>query len=229
MANSPMSKKLISQACSVTSFQKLFLGIAFLLITNAGFAQPACNISPTTNCDPIGSGSVFLMSSATNVDMTFDTFGKYLSGITVNGASLLRLVVTEAVAPCRWQLHVNIDNGGIAPITEWEPLVAYGAVGPPHPTVDLLQVRVRNACNTSLSGNNFVTVPNINTAIDIVDSPGISNASGGCAGINVNSPGSYLTNYGEYSFVLDYRVIPTFAFRPGIYQLTVRYCLTEDI
>lgn len=203
----------------------LIFGTLSLLST----AQPICPVSPTANCNPVGGGSVYLMTSAANVDMTFDTFGKYLSGITVNGATLLRLIVTEAVPDCRWQLHINIDNGGVAPINQWEQITTYGNPGPPNPTVNLMQVRVRNACNTSLTGTNFVNIANINQTIDVVESPGMNNPPGvGCPGSNVNRPGSYLTNYGEYSFIMDYRVIPNFSFMPGLYQLTIRYCLTED-
>ncbi|MBN8703576.1 MAG: hypothetical protein J0M08_10955 [Bacteroidetes bacterium] len=196
------------------------------------FAQPACVVSPTSFCNPVGGGSVYLMSTSSNVDLTFDSFGKFVGGITQSGGTVLKLAITEAAAPCRWQLHANVDNGGgLTPVTEWELITPYGAAGPPHPTVDLLDMRIRNQCNTSLSGTSFVDIPNINQTIDIVENPGadVLPGAGTCAlNQNVNTEGTYLTDYGQYAFTVDYRVLPTLTLRPGIYQLTVRYCLTED-
>lgn len=199
-------------------------------------AQPACTPSPTFNCEDVTTGSVYLMASAANIDMTFDSFGKFISGITVNGATLLRLTVAEVAAPvtpCRWQLHANIDNSAfLATNTIWEQIYDYGTPGPPYPTIDKMQIRVRNACNTSLTGAGFANILNTTQSIDIVESPGVSNnpgIPGVCPGTNVNRPGSYLTNYGEYAFAIDYRVLPTTTFMPGIYQLTIRFCLSEDM
>jgi len=228
-------KKLVTDALSRLYFIKVkacFIFPILCLSYSSAFAQPACTPSPTSNCEDVSSGSVYLMSSAANVDFTFDSFGKFVSGITINGATLLRLIVAEVavpVTPCRWQLHANIDNGGVFAINEWEQITDYGNPGPPYPTVDLMQIRVRNACNTPLIGTGFNTLMNINQTLDIVDSPGFDFGPSGCAGTNVNRPGSYLTNYGEYSFIMDYRILPTFAFKPGVYQLNVRFCLSEDL
>lgn len=219
-------------------YRKFNLTILFVFfaLAQTTFAQPPnCTLSPTVRCNPVGGGSVYLMTSSNggstgSADFTFDTMGKYLTGITQSGVTTLKLTVTELAAPCRWQLHANIDNGGVAPNTEWELVTPYSAAGPPHALINLLQLRIRNECNTSLSGTGFVNIANTGANIDIVESPGVSIAPGACTGVNVNRPGSYLTNYGEFSFTVDYRIVfPALVYRPGVYQVTVRYCLTEDI
>lgn len=211
------------------AYNKAVMLCVLLFLSSKSFSQaPNCVVSPTSNCNAVGSGSVYLMSTSTNLVFTFDTFGKFLSGVTENGGTTLKLVVTEALAPCRWQLHVNIDNGGLAPINEWEQLATYGSPGATNPSVNLLQIRARNECNTSLTGNNFFTVANTGVTTPIIQNPGVTQAAGTCLP-NINGPGSYLTNYAEYHFTMDYRIIPTLNLRPGMYQLNVRYCLTEDI
>ncbi|MDP4845089.1 MAG: hypothetical protein NWR83_11520, partial [Salibacteraceae bacterium] len=51
----------------------------------------------------------------------------------------------------------------------------------------------------------------------------------GCCATNTNGPGSYLTNYDEYTFTVDIRVDPGYAFNPGIYELDIRFHLEEQL
>ena len=205
------------------------VAISTIVLLNIGrsFGQPpTCAISPTPNC----TGNFFpFPSPPENHDFTFDTFSKYVNGITYNGATTIKVVVNEIVAgTCRWRLHLMADHNAGA-VNEWELVTPYGAAGST-PDVDILEVRIRNACNTSLTGNGFVPMQDKGLEIDIITNENLDpNADAGDCGTNVNGPGSYLTNYGEYSFIIDYRIVPGMNnLRPGNYTLTLRYCLTED-
>ena len=209
-----------------------FIAVLFLY-SFTSFAQPACNASTTLNCNDDGAGTDFLMSTATNQVFTFDSFGMFMGGITRSGATNLKLTITEsamATDDCRWQLHANVDNNGWAFNNEWELLTAYAATGTAAP-LDMLQLKVRNECNTPLPGVQvFSSIATTAGTFPIVENAaGTSNEPGTCSGLNVNRPGSYLdiTNYGEYHFAIDYRVIPVLGMQPGVYEVTVRYCLSE--
>ncbi len=51
--------------------------------------------------------------------------------------------------------------------------------------------------------------------------------AGSCT-TNVNGSGDYLTNYSEYNFNIDIRLKPGFQLNPGIFQLNVKFTLTEN-
>jgi hypothetical protein len=200
-----------------------------LFVYNASHAQTNCNVSLTSNCNPTGAGSQCVITGESTINFTFESFGDFLTGGNVFGASILKMIVGENVAPladCRWRLNVHMDNNGGAP-TAWEQVYAYGANTSPLPDVNILEMRLRNQCNTSLTGSTYATLATTASNIDVVESPGVSNNSGTCSSTNVNRPGSYLNNFGEYSFAIDYRLKPTLNVQPGIYRLNVRYCITE--
>ncbi len=168
----------------------------------------------------------------TNLDFTYDSFGKYLGGITQNGATRLKVNVSNSIShnpDCRWNLLVYIENGnGSTPNDQWESLYSQSSSGTP-PKVDLLQLRITNNCNTSQTGNNFFNVPiNVGLPIMVISNTGITVPAGSCI-TNVNGPGNSTNNYNEYSFDIDYRLQPGVGVKSGIYQLKVRYVLTEAI
>ena len=106
-------------------------------------------------CDKV----MLMLSSTTNVDFTFDTFGKYLGGITENGVSQLKVTVDNSLTnnpDCRWNLVIYIDNSSnpATPSDEWELLSPHTSSGS-SPKINQLQIRVRNRCNTSITGNGF--------------------------------------------------------------------------
>jgi len=200
-----------------------------LFVYNASDAQTNCNVSLTSNCNPTGAGSQCVITGESTINFTFESFGDFLTGGNVFGASILKMIVGENAAPladCRWRLNVHMDNNGGAP-TAWEQVYAYGANTSPLPDVNILEMRLRNQCNTSLTGSTYATLATTASNIDVVESPGLSNNSGTCSATNVNRPGSYLNNFGEYSFAIDYRLKPTLNVQPGIYRLNVRFCITE--
>lgn len=172
-------------------------------------------------------------NSSINQIVVFDDTTKYIGGITINSVTKIRVKVEDKtiVDPlCSWNLKMFIENnsGAGTPIDEWEEITNYGNGAGRNPTIDLLQVRVRNSCSTSPSDNTFRNFNDANDILDIIsDMLPITNA-GSCT-LNVNGPGSYLTNYDEFNFDVDIRLRPGARFNPGIYNLNIRFRLEENI
>jgi hypothetical protein len=164
--------------------------------------------------------------------LSFDGFSKYNGGISINSVARIRIRVEDQAIPdplCSWSLIMTIDNnaGGGTPVNEWEELTQYGSGLATNPTIDILQVRVRNACTTSPIDGVYQTFTNNGDLIDII-APMLPVTPAGSCSNNVNGPGSYQSNYDEFNFDVDVRVTPGFNFNPGIYQLSVRFRLEEN-
>lgn len=165
-----------------------------------------------------------IQTTSPNVDFIFDDFRKYVTGLTYSGSTVLRVIADslDGNPNCQWKLMMVMENDFSG---EWEPLVAYGS-SHSIPTLDLLQVKVYNSCGTPIVNNTFQQfedVDNFVLAIIPSDVPIYQN----CDGTQVNTVGSYLTNYQEFSFTIDYRIKPGFSYRPGAYQLKIKFCLVE--
>lgn len=197
-----------------------------IFLINLGFF----NFSYSQHCDALA----LTMTTPTNVDFVFDSFGKFIGGVTQNGASVLRISVDNSVTldpDCRWRLVVIVDNnpGAGTPAAEWETMLAYGTSGS-NPNIAMLEIRARNACNTALTGNVFVNLlANNGDSYDLIDFNGSVTIPAGSCITNVNGPGSYLTNYNEYHFDIDYRLVPGLGLTPGIYQISLKYILIEEL
>ncbi len=192
------------------------------------FAQP-CTNPTTSNCSDVVAGtSRFYMSTSGNIDFAFSDMNKYVTGITHSGATQLRLKVDETVAgACKWKLMMYIDNNNTS-VSNWEPIVTYGSSGN-IPELDLIQVMVYNGCGTPLNNGVYQIFAN-NVQYDILDiipQLPVINPPGSCDGTPINAPGSYLSDYNEYNFTIDYRIIPGYQHRPGAYQIKIHFCLVE--
>ncbi len=191
---------------------------------------PNCSNPSTANCFDVTSGnSRFILDGKTNYDFTFDELTEYARGITYVGQTTLKLTVGEQIAgQCKWKLAMYIDNNNTLPANEWEPLVYYGSSGT-NPQLNLIEVSVYNGCGTPIANGVYqVFSNNINCdQIDIIPALPIQNLPGPCNGTQINGPGSYLTNYNEYIFHIDFRIKPQFTLRPGSYQIRIRFCLVE--
>ncbi|PKP22818.1 MAG: hypothetical protein CVU05_02240 [Bacteroidetes bacterium HGW-Bacteroidetes-21] len=183
----------------------------------------------TSNCaDAIMGTSEFLMTTSGNVDFVFDDMRDFITGITHSGSTMLRLRIDEVVPnSCRWRLMMYIDNNSVLPANEWETLVNYGTSGQ-NPELDLIEVKIYNGCGTPLNSGVFQIFAG-NTQYDLLEiipmGPRIVPAP--CDGSQVNGPGSYLTDYNEYSFTIDYRIKPGYILKPGAYQIKIHFCLVE--
>lgn len=185
----------------------------------------------TNSCDP--TNSEVILASPANMELVFDSFSTYNGGITLNGSSIVRLKVNRkypiGTDSCKWMLSMYVSNGGNpTPVSQWETLTNYGITGSGVvPTLDLLQVRVDNGCDTPINSGAWQTFDSLSGAVIHIINNAAFTPAGTCGGAQVNGAGSYLTNYNEYSFVIDYRIRPGMVYRPGRYELSIKYCLTE--
>jgi hypothetical protein len=198
-------------------------------------AQAVCDATTSSNCNSFPFSELLLQNQQNSqlVEFSFDNFSEYNSGITYYGSTLLRLKVTDSISgpgTCAWKLKMHITNGGSpVPIQEWETTASYGLSGA-KPQLDMIQVRVTNACSTSPINGTWQSFAAIDNAdILIIDNafPQSAGTLYGCSGGQTNGPGSYLTNPGEYTFNIDYRIVPGFSRTPGKYEMSIKFCLSE--
>ena len=201
----------------------------FIFCLAPTFAQTSCLAPATSNCMRTDQTSRFILTpDPNNLNFVFDNLSKYVGGVTFSGSTVLKLKIDANNAFCKWKLVMYVINNG-APGEEWETVQSYGTTGN-KPTVDLIQVRVYNSCSTPQLNGIFQIFPNKATVLDIINAAALNNP-GLCNGTEVNAAGSYMgPNYGEYSFIIDYRIIPALSLnlRPGSYQIVVKFCLVEE-
>lgn len=207
---------------------KKTLLIFFILLRGIGYCQ--CGPPATANCDPVT--SKIILATPSNLELIFDSFSEYNGGITLNGSSIVRLKVFSNVlppSPCTWKLSMIVSNGAWPAPAEWENLAVYGGgASGTNPTLDLLQLKVTNGCSTPINNGVWQTfAPLTGSVIDIINS-GVTTPAGTCnPALQTNGEGSYLTNYNEYSFTIDYRIVPGLTFIPGRYELSIKFCIVE--
>jgi len=204
--------------------------VLIILLTFGYKGQAQCNFPASINCSgiaPGGTSEFYLVPSPNNVDFTFDELSDYIGGRTISGSTVLKLKVDALNAACKWKLIMYLDNNA-APGDEWETKTLYGGSGT-IPEADLIQVRVYNTCGTPQFNNVYQTFANMVTILPIIDAAAL-NPAGNCDGSEVNTPGNYISDYGEFSFTIDYRIMPGLAanYKPGIYEMKIRFCLVED-
>jgi len=168
---------------------------------------------------------------STQADFVFDSFNKYIAGITYHGVANVDIRVDDQVPAnpnCKWMLLMTVENNPSsgAGAFEWETLTQYGAGGTNVPHIEILNVRVTNNCSTSPVDGVYQTFVMSGDQIEIIENTGIRIDAGSCT-TNVNGPGSYLTNYDEFHFQIDFKIIPGFSFNPGMYQLQLKFELVE--
>ena len=71
-------------------------------------------------------------------------------------------------------------------------------------------------------------LPDTSDILDIIEQMLPVTPAGSCSQ-NVNSSGSYLTNYDEFNFDIDVRLKPDFKYNPGIFKLNIRFRLEENL
>jgi len=198
----------------------------------------ACDNPTTFNCEAKGVNSALVMDTQPNKEFFFDSFSKYNGGITLNGSTILKLKVATstsslATGPCQWKLVMIVSNGGApTPASEWETLTSYGlGTTNSKPTIDFLQVRISNGCNTPKNSGLWQQFnPADGDVIEIINPATLVTAgpAGGCSGDETNGAGTYLgADYNEYSFTVDYRIKPNVGLSPGRYEVFVKFCLVE--
>lgn len=193
----------------------------FTILCLNGYAQVHCGVVEIEQ------------STASNILMTFDEFSKYNGGYVLNNIAKIKVTVEDkaVIDPlCSWHLSMTIDNNASAgtPADEWEELGLYGAGAGQNPTIDALEIRVRNNCATSPINGVFTNFTNNMDLIEIIAPMLPVTPAGGC-NLNTNGPGNYLTNYDEFTFTIDVRVKPGYVFNPGIFLLNIKFRLEENL
>jgi hypothetical protein len=204
-----------------------------LLQINSLQSQAKCDDLTRSNCDAFPTSSMLLQNqqNAQLIEFEFDNISEYEAGKTYYGSTLLRLIVSDtADNDCVWKLKMHITNGGFPiPTQEWETISSYGSSGA-KPQLDLVQVRITNSCASSPLNGTWQTFAAVDNADIVIIDNAIAQAAGllyGCSGGQTNKEGSYLTNPGEFSFNIDYRIVPGLNRTPGKYELAIKFCLTE--
>jgi hypothetical protein len=169
--------------------------------------------------------------AGSQTDFVFDSFNKYISGITFHGVANVDIKVDDQLPAnpnCKWMLSMEVENNpsGGTNADEWETLTQYGIGGIDVPKIDILDVRVTNNCSTSPVDGVYQSFTLAGDQIEIIENTGIRINAGSCT-TNVNGPGSYLTNYDEFHFQIDFKITPGFSYNAGIYQLQVKFILLE--
>ena len=216
--------------------------LIFLLFFIAISSKAQCTFSASTAYCENNPGVKYLITDENQLqkEFYFDNFSKYTRGITMGGSTILKLAVrTSSAAPlgmqCHWKLVMTIDNfdfaSGASP-EYWDNILTYGT-GTDKPEISLFEVRVTNACQTPLNNGQWQHFINSGESLTIID-PGIDlnpNNAITCTsfGNQVNGPGTYLgPDYNEYTFTIDYRLVPGYNYTPGAYRVKVNFCLTEN-
>ena len=189
---------------------------------------------PSMAIGQIHCGAVsFEPASPIQIDYKFESFAEYEAGITLIGVTRLKINVEDKAIPdpdCRWFLEMEVENnpGAGTASTDWETIATYGMGAPDPPTIDILEVRVTNECSTSPIDGAFGSYFTDHGDVQDIIADLLPRINAGSCATNVNGPGSYLTNYNEYTFRLDVRIRPSLDFQPGVYQLNLKFHLEEQ-
>ncbi len=219
----------------IINFFSIVYYLLFSLLFIPYFEYAQCIGPLTFNCDNNRTNSAVIMDTQPNKEFYFDTFGKYSGGLTYNGSTILKVKVASNPSPpstCQWKLVMIISNGGslVTPVSsEWETLATYGSGSiSSKPTLDHLLVRVSNGCGTPQNSGVWKQFnPADGDIIEIIN-PNFLSPAGLCNGSQTNGVGTYLgVNYNEYSFIVDYRIVPELEHTPGRYELSIKFCLVE--
>ncbi len=174
-------------------------------------------------------------------DVTFDSFGELISGITVNGFSIS---VTAPTNTCPWDLYV-LDPVTITKIDEYSTQV--GSVDLP---LSSINVRAFNLCATpdqdygagirvppDITGS-FAAAFNVPGRHYVIGTAGIAppdgvliDNQGACAGIpEINDNGNPSLSPTTHVFRFDFNIVPDVAavIRPGLYRLDVQITIADD-
>lgn len=172
-----------------------------------------------------------LPATSEQTDFVFDSFSKYIAGITFHGVANVNIKVDDQVPAnpdCKWMLTMTVENNPSSgtPADEWEQLVSYGTGSTSPAKIEILEVRVTNGCFTSPIDGIYQHFNDTGDIFEIIENTGIRINAGSCT-TNVNGPGNFLQNYDEFHFQIDFKIVPGFDYDPGIYNLQIKFELVE--
>ena len=162
----------------------------------------------------------FDLKTSPNIHFNFNTVQKYISGITIMNACRLNVDVVGT----QWDLYVGATTSVPG---QWDVSALYSVNGI-LPPVDILQLQLRNASNTSQVPG-FFPIQDISTPTYVIGSAAATDPAITCPNAGANQEGNYLASPGCYRFDVDLRVIPGLNLRSGSYSLRIDYILVQDL
>jgi hypothetical protein len=226
----------------IKSLTLTFVFLFYFVFSNSNLLAQWCVNSGSApyGCDTLE--MVDFTAKQSQQDFVFDTFSKWKSGITINGATVIKVVASNRTGgTCAWKLRMRINNES-ATGNEWETLTTYGSsLSGNKPSVGLLQVRVNNGCNTpGTNAGVWRTFSGDLAVLDIINPndplstpvPNYVAADGTsiCSGDQTNGAGTWLgPEFNEFVFNIDYRIVPNVNINlvPGRYELKVEFCISQ--
>jgi len=166
----------------------------------------------------------FDMKTSPSIDFSFNTINKCIYGITVPNALELNVNVTGG----EWDLYIGATTSTAG---SWNLITGYSNTGNSTLPVGLLQARVYNANNTSITGAGFFPLTDIATPVYMIGGIGNDPAvnCGDAVPVGTNQAGTYLSDPSCYRFKVDLKLVPGLVYRPGLYTLRIDYILIEDL
>jgi hypothetical protein len=227
----------------INSTFRLLHCLFFIFFSSQFFSQSSwCTVDTPNSPNGCTDGQIVdLPQNQSQIEFVFDSFAKWNSGITLYGASILKIIakqdtVTPSAPSCYWKLRMLIDNIG-SNADEWKTDDSYGTGSGNKPNIEMLKLRVDNGCHTP-QNTDFQWFQNDQDIIDIIN-PGsglLANNTIICSGApnsETNGSGTYLgPDYNEFTFTIDYKIVPQVGqipgWAPGRYTLLLKFCLSEQ-
>lgn len=163
----------------------------------------------------------FALKTSPSVGFVFDTIDKYNNGIVIPSFVTLRV---EAVGS-EWDLYVGTTT---ATPGEFDVNTSYGTSGIASLPVSILQARVYNASNTSLTGSSFFNLSDITNPRYLIGSVA-NDAPVACGTTGTNVAGSHTSQPQCYSFKVDLKATPGLNYKAGSYSLRVDFVVIQDL
>lgn len=163
----------------------------------------------------------FAMKTSPNAGFVFDTIDKYRNGIILPAALTLKV---ESIGS-EWDLYVgtNTSTGGF-----FDVINNYSSSGNSAVPVSVLQARVFNVSNTSLTGTSFFSLSDISNPVYLIGSAA-DDVAVTCNGQGTNIAGSYSSQPQCYTFKVDLKATPGLNYSAGSYSLRVDFVLIQDL
>ncbi|MDP4266310.1 MAG: hypothetical protein Q8880_02605 [Bacteroidota bacterium] len=180
----------------------------------------------------VGPYLAFDMKVQPDIDFTFSSINDYITGITRLNA--MTLYVNSVADPSglpgsfqgQWDLYVNANTTVAG---QWDDSGIYYSGSGNIPTVDILEVRVKNTDNTPKILNFFNLSSAPTYLIGSAANPDPAVACG--PNLNTNTAGSYKTLPQCYKFNVDFRIKPGLSnnIRLGYYKIAVEFTISSDL
>ncbi len=162
----------------------------------------------------------FDLKTSPSIVFDFNSIDGFENGIT-------RLNVCELnvnVVGVQWDLYIR-------PTTTvpgfWDVVATYTPTVNV-PPISILELRIRNASNTTQVGG-FFPLQELLAPYYIIGSAAAPDPLVACPNVGTNQPGDYMNSPGCYRFTVDLRLNPGFVYQLGLYTLRIDYVLVEDL